>query len=220
MKKITLASTTLEESELLTNADQLNQEPVDENEPIGHNLASAQPVEPMTRSFEPTTLSDTRFDNKQPETTTMKRKNTKMLIMMGIIAVLAGVGTGFGSYQLQSKRAEDSNGSNPVQQIAGGEINKGDVFGIQDSETFKDVAQGYLEKGGINGEGSHRLLRPGGNDQTVYLTSTVTDLDLLVGAEIKVWGETYKGQKAGWLMDVGKVEILEVEGEVPFEEEL
>jgi hypothetical protein len=38
--------------------------------------------------------------------------------------------------------------------------------------------------------------------------------------EVKVWGETYKGQKAGWLMDVGKVEVIDPQAEPPVEAEL
>jgi len=34
-------------------------------------------------------------------------------------------------------------------------------------------------------------------------------LDQFVGRKIQIWGETYKAQKAGWLMDVGRVKILE-----------
>ena len=154
------------------------------------------------------------------EEDSMKKKRKKMFITLCVVAVIAGIGTGFGAFRLQSQQETASRGPAPVQQIAEGQVNKGDVFGIQDSDTFSDEASGYLQAGGINGEGSHRLLRPGGESQTVYLTSTVTDLDKLVGMEIKVWGETYQGQKAGWLMDVGKVEVLEVQGEAPFEEEL
>jgi len=35
--------------------------------------------------------------------------------------------------------------------------------------------------------------------------------------EVKVWGETYKGQQASWLMDVGKIEVIEPEAEAPIE---
>lgn len=150
----------------------------------------------------------------------MKKKQKKQLLIICLVAILAGTGTGFGASRLRNQQAETAAGPEPVKQVAEGKIQKGDVFGMQDSDIFGDTAQGYLEIGGINGEGSHRLLRPGGDSQTVYLTSSVTDLDALAGAEVKVWGETYKGQKAGWLMDVGKVEVLEVEGEAPFEEEL
>jgi len=66
-----------------------------------------------------------------------------------------------------------------------------------------------LEQGGIEGEGSHKLTREGGESQTLYLTSTVVDLEQFVGRKVQVWGETFAAQKAGWLMDVGRVKVLE-----------
>ncbi|MBI3954776.1 hypothetical protein HY333_01895 [Candidatus Collierbacteria bacterium] len=83
----------------------------------------------------------------------------------------------------------------------------GDVVGVEDEKTFKDSTSGILDKGGIDGEGSHKLIRPGGPSQTVYLTSSVIDLDEFISHEITVWGETFAGRKAGWLMDVGRVRI-------------
>ena len=77
-----------------------------------------------------------------------------------------------------------------------------------------------LLKGGIEGEGSHRILRPGGETQTVYLTSSVIDLSPFVDHKIKVWGETFAAQKANWLMDVGRVEVIELNAETPFEEDI
>ena len=68
--------------------------------------------------------------------------------------------------------------------------------------------EGNLESGGINGEGTHKLIRPGGDSQTVYLTSSVLDLNQFVGKKVKVWGQTFSAKKAGWLMDVGRVEVL------------
>lgn len=82
------------------------------------------------------------------------------------------------------------------------------VVGSADAKTFKDSAQGELESGGIDGEGTHKLIRPGGDSQTVVLTSSVLDLSQFEGKRVKVWGETFAAQKAGWLMDVGKVEVL------------
>jgi hypothetical protein len=35
--------------------------------------------------------------------------------------------------------------------------------------------------------------------------------------QVKVWGETFKGQKAGWLMDVGRVQVIDTEAEAPVE---
>ena len=36
--------------------------------------------------------------------------------------------------------------------------------------------------------------------------------------KVKVWGETFKGQTAGWLMDVGRVQVVELDAEPPVEE--
>jgi len=80
--------------------------------------------------------------------------------------------------------------------------------GIVDKKTFKDFAEGVLKEGGIDGEGTFHLERPGGESQNVYLTSTTVDLSKFIGKKVKVWGQTFSGEKAGWLMDVGLVEIL------------
>lgn len=86
-------------------------------------------------------------------------------------------------------------------------VKVGDIYGSADEKAFNTSATGVLDKGGLNGEGTHKLVRPGGISQTVYMTSSVIDLDTLVGHQITVWGETFKGQKAGWLMDVGRVKV-------------
>jgi hypothetical protein len=43
-------------------------------------------------------------------------------------------------------------------------------------------------------------------------------MSLFVGHKITVWGETFSAQKAGWLMDVGRVQIIELNAKPPFEE--
>lgn len=93
--------------------------------------------------------------------------------------------------------------------VAPGAEKKGKEVGSTNLETFSDTATGVIEKGGINGEGSHKLIREGGPSQTAYLTSSVVDLDQFAGKKVQVWGETFSAQKAGWLMDVGRVKILE-----------
>ena len=85
---------------------------------------------------------------------------------------------------------------------------KGTLVGSNDTKTFKDVVEGTLKEGGIDGEGAFHLERPGGESQNVYLTSSIVDLSKFVSRKIKVWGETQKAQHAGWLMDVGRVEVL------------
>lgn len=160
------------------------------------------------------------FDTTAKPIMPMKKSYLKFTAILAVIAIAAGVSTGYGAYRLQGKGAAlpGTQEQAPMQQVAGDNVKAGDVFGVQDANTFKDSAQGYLEKGGINGEGSHKLLRPGGESQTVYLTSSVTDLDKFEGMEVKISGETFKAQTAGWLMDVGRVEVINPQGEKPSEE--
>jgi hypothetical protein len=79
--------------------------------------------------------------------------------------------------------------------------------GVLDKKTFTDQAEGTLREGGFEGEGSFHLERPGGKSQYVYLTSTAVDLSEFIGKKVSVWGQTYEAEKAGWLMDVGYVEL-------------
>ena len=136
------------------------------------------------------------------------------MIFLTVVAVLAGVGTGFGTFRITNKPSSTQVTEVPT---ASTSVQIGDEFGSQD-EAFDSHAVGYIDKGGIDGEGSHKLLRPGGDSQTVYLTSSVTDLDVFVGMEVELWGETFKGQKAGWFMDVGRVKIINTNAQAPVEE--
>ena len=161
------------------------------------------------------------LNTKSTASSRMPKPSAKIALTLSVVALIAGVATGFGTYQLSASSGSPLGGGSvePIQQVAEeGSVSVGDVFGSTDKETFKDSAEGYLAEGGVDGEGSHQLLRPGGESQTVYLTSSVTDLDTLVGMEVRVWGETFKGQKAGWLMDVGRVEVLATDAEAPTEE--
>ena len=136
----------------------------------------------------------------------------KLAIILSVVAVIAGVATGYGGFKLKFNQGSIIPGPSNLQRVAEeGQVKVGDIFGIKDEKTFKDSAEGYLEIGGADGEGSHKIIRPGGISQTVYLTSSITDLDKFDGMEVKIWGETFKGQKAGWLMDVGRVKVEELE---------
>jgi len=131
-----------------------------------------------------------------------KQGGNKALFFLGIVLVVGlGVLTG---YFIVSRGAEGT------VLLEGGKkstkVKK--TVGSADKKIFKDSAEGKLEKGGIDGEGSHKLIRPGGDSQTVYLTSSVIDLDEYAGKKVKVWGETFAAEKAGWLMDVGRLEVL------------
>ncbi len=113
-------------------------------------------------------------------------------------AVVAGISLGFLVKKINTK--SDS------QTIS--KTNSKTTVGIFDKKTFKDQAEGILKEGGINGEGNFHLERPGGESQNVYLTSTTIDLSQFLNKKVRVWGQTFSSEKAGWLMDVGLVEIL------------
>lgn len=126
-----------------------------------------------------------------------KKTKTAVLAVYGLL-ILLGVGTGY----LLTMR-----GSGPT--AAPGTIETATVVGSTDESTFKDSAEGTIEKNGEDGEGTHQLIREGGPSQTAHLISSVVDLDQFVGKKVKVWGQTMAAQKVSWLMDVGKVELLQ-----------
>ena len=128
-----------------------------------------------------------------------------------------GTLTGFGSFKLKNKNGGTDSNMKSIAVENADKVKNGDVFGVQDVSAFVDNATGYLEKGGVDGEGSHKLLREGGASQTVTLTSSVVDLDKLSGMEVKLYGETNKAEKAGWFMDVGRVEVINTEAEAPIQ---
>ena len=88
------------------------------------------------------------------------------------------------------------------------QIQIGKLYGDTNT-TFKDSATGTIEKGSINGVGTHILNRDGGVTQRASLTSSVVDLDLFIGRKVEVKGETNSSPKTAWLMDVGSVKVLE-----------
>ncbi|MDR0462962.1 MAG: hypothetical protein LBG64_01955 [Pseudomonadales bacterium] len=155
----------------------------------------------------------------------MQKQQIKKLVIFSVVAVVAGVGLGFAGSRVFGDSARRLNATDSqiaqevIAQVAtdATTIQNGDVFGSANEDIFVDSAQGFLAEGGINGEGSHHLLRPGGNSQTVYIASSVTDLDSFIGMEVRVWGETHRGQAAGWFMDVGRVQVVNIRGEAPTE---
>lgn len=79
-----------------------------------------------------------------------------------------------------------------------------------DESMFADApdAEGTLVKGGVDGEGTHKLERGQGPDKDIYLLSTVLDLDSFEGKKVQIWGNTISAKDAPWLMDVGRVKVL------------
>ncbi len=123
----------------------------------------------------------------------------KVLGIVLVVALVAGVGTGFALASTQS--------ASPAAIITGTPDKAESAH--QDTQTFKDFAEGKITKkpeakAGTYSEGTHLLVRDGA--VPVALTSSVVDLSLYEEKKVKVYGETQKAIKEGWLMDVGKVE--------------
>lgn len=125
------------------------------------------------------------------------------LVIFLIIAAFLGIGTGY--FVSHNKSVVNPGGL--ISEVTSS-VSKGTVVGTDDTKTFKDTAEGVLKKGGINGEGQFHLVRPGGESQNVYLTSSLVDLSKFIDRKVKIWGQTQKAQKVGWLMDVGRLEVL------------
>lgn len=185
------------------------------DEPQTPAVAPATPTQPVVDDPLLTSHNQPVVGSSSAATPAMKKQKLAPLMVTIVVTVLLGVGTGFMLNRQIPAGALPGSAATPVSQVATGEVKAGDVFGAADVSAFKDTATGYLTTGGLDGEGSHSLLREGGASQTVFLTSSVTDLDKFEGMEIKVWGETFRGQKAGWLMDVGRIEVINPDGQQP-----
>lgn len=128
-----------------------------------------------------------------------------MLVLFVFVAIIAGSGSGYVLAQVL--------GGKSIVALPGAKNSaettekKENSFGQKNTKLFPDSAEGTLKLGGVDGEGTHHLVRPGGKSQNVYLTSSSVDLSALVGKKVKVWGKTYAAQTAGWLMDVGYLEV-------------
>lgn len=130
-----------------------------------------------------------------------KNNNSMKYISIFIVVILLGVGTGYAVAHMNGATSKKAAGA-PTYSVTTGKS-----FGVSDTKDFPDAAEGTLNEGGIEGEGAYHLVRPGGDDQNVYLTSSAVDLSQFIGKDIKVWGKTQAAQHAGWLMDVGKVQV-------------
>ena len=133
------------------------------------------------------------------------KKETAFLIAGALVVVLLGTATGwlFSGGLKTTRLGAVKDGSIPGVEQTPMEA------GMTDESKLPDTAEGTLEEGGIEGEGTYHLVREGGPAKYVYMTSTVIDLQSFVGKTVKVWGETLSAQKAGWLMDVGKIKVIE-----------
>ena len=157
---------------------------------------SPTPPSPQPQAAQPPIVKP--FSKKTPKTTALYG-------LVALVVVLVGVGTG---WLLSGGPDGLSVLGNNSQTVPGAKISTTEA-GVDDESTFRDSAEGVLEEGGIEGEGTHHLVRDGGDSQNVYLTSTVIDLESFKGKKVMVWGETISAKKAGWLMDVGKIKVVD-----------
>ena len=153
--------------------------------------------------IKPINFNQTVNHNEAPKLANSTKPNKKIMILMGGL-ILLGVVTGYGIFYLKQPKMPQK-----LSTATEGNVTTGKTYGVQDEKAFPDEATGKLAIGGIDGEGSHHLVREGGESQTVYLTSSIVDLSLFTDKQVKVWGQTFEAQKAGWLMDVGRLEVLE-----------
>ncbi len=149
----------------------------------------------------------------------MSPKKNKLVFPL-ILLVFIGLGIGTG-YFVAQKRLVMAGGAGKAGSTAGltqnptstSAVKVGDTFGTNDASTFTDTADGIIQAGGINGTGTHHLERGADKSQWVYLTSSVIDLNMFVGDHVTIWGQTNNVPKVGWLMDVGKLKVVEVNAE-------
>jgi hypothetical protein len=155
-------------------------------------------------------IMDKKVEAKTPELmhgfkSNKASKASSKLVVILLVAALVGIGTG---YMLSSKATNSSTTSGKG--LMGSHVEKGKVYGEESVSDFEEQApDGELKEGGIDGEGQYHLVRPGGDSKSVYITSSNVDLSQFINHKVKVWGHTQKAQTAGWLMDVGRVQVLE-----------
>lgn len=130
------------------------------------------------------------------------KKSVLPLVIGAFVIVLLGVGT---AKLISSKFLGISNDSSKV--ATGAKVTSTEA-GKLDPNIKYDTATGILKVGGANGEGTYHLEREGGISKYVYLTSSMVDLNLFVDKNVQIWGETIASKKAGWLMDVAKVQVV------------
>ncbi len=162
-------------------------------------------------------MADQVLDQKQKQDQSQNQDTTLMhnfdtpnttgafykIVILLVVVVLLGVGTGF----LLARNNGKVGSLNVGSITSGSNVQTGKTYGSNDTATFKDTAEGVVKTGGIDGEGQFHLVRTGGDSQNVYMTSSILDLSLFTNRKVKVWGQTQQAKTAGWLMDVGRVQV-------------
>ena len=161
-------------------------------------------------------MTDTQLPNFSQVKPTGAVKLNKL-----VVAALVLLGVGVGLILGQKQPSSNTAAKTAAQETPGAlktvstdsitdpsQLEIGKMYG-SNSPIFKDKATGIIEKGGINGVGTHTLKRAGGVTQNAALTSSILDLDLFVGKTVEVTGETNASNKAGWFLDIGSIKITQ-----------
>jgi hypothetical protein len=152
--------------------------------------------------------------NLSPQPTNNLPKKAPLLsIYMILIVVALATALGFWLSRFQATEENNLFSSNKdiisIEEIDDADqIEVGKVYG-NSGKIYKDTTTGIVQKGSINGVGTHILKREGGDSQNVSLTSSSVDLDLFIDRKVEIQGETNASDKTSWLLDVGMVTVLE-----------
>lgn len=159
-----------------------------------------------------TNLNIPNFTSTPPIST---KPHFNLVLLIGVLLLGFGVGLIFGKIQAPTaKKSVDTNitkntDTSTIEEISNSnQIEVGKTYGTSKS-TSKDKAQGIVKSGNINGVGTHILERPGGQTQWASLTSSALDLDLFIGRQVEVTGQTNSSAKTGWLLDVDQIKVLQ-----------
>ena len=176
--------------------------------PMGNQPSQTKSPNVVQSSARPSASAATAASVSNPSvmqsfTSANQEVSSKKVVVVLLLMVVLGFGAGYGASVISAKTGTS---------IVPASLNpnapaKGKVYGNGDTSVFKDTTEGVVKNGGIDGEGQYHLVRPGGDSQNVYLTSSTVDLSQFIDQKVKVWGETQTAQHAGWLMDVGKVQV-------------
>ena len=117
-----------------------------------------------------------------------------LLVLAGVGIATVGAGTGY----LLSKDNRVSGVTTVNNQMVKSETE----VGSKDTKTFRDMATGVLEKNGTNGTGTHKLIRMAVHQQTLYMVSSIVDLDQFVGKKVEVCESQKMAKVSGlWTLD-------------------
>jgi hypothetical protein len=151
------------------------------------------------------TVDSSQPEQKQPVVTKLPKTNVIGLLVAILVVIGLGVATGW--FLSGSKIAAGGPASSASPSATSKTTTSATEAGLKEEKG--DTATGDLEDGGISGEGTHHLVRDGGPSKYVYLTSSVVDLSTFTGKKVQVWGDTVSSKKAGWLMQVNRIKVLQ-----------